>query len=206
MISYEKGNITVIEAGDKIRITKGKYSYHCDLNNGEAVILPLTYGDGEYILSIYQRIKGTTYRLLKKRTVSASGTFEYLSQYNTYVPFTTASKTAQMVAKGMDEHGAYKAIRKWVQRSIVYDFIKAATVGKGAIPDPQACFDKRMGICQDIASLAVSMMRSVGIKSRLVIGNADGKYHAWAEALIGWKVYRFDYSGSAKSYVRERWY
>ena len=61
-----------------------------------------------------------------------------------------------------------------------------------------------MGICQDISSLVVIMLRAVGIKSYLCIGHADSTYHAWVQAYIGGKVYRYDHENRTGENVQYR--
>ncbi|MBQ9409288.1 MAG: transglutaminase family protein [Clostridia bacterium] len=101
----------------------------------------------------------------------------------------------------------YSAITKWINHNIVYDFIRAKNIPKkGALPDVAGCWEKHMGICQDIAALTVGMLRAVGVYCVLAIGRADGFYHAWVEATINGKLYRFDRSGKAKTYKREKSY
>ena len=102
----------------------------------------------------------------------------------------------------------YKMITEWITRSIGYDYIKAANVAKkrGILPDPAGCWHNRIGICQDIAALAVNMLTAVGIKAVMCVGHADRQYHAWVEARIGGKVFRYDRCGMAKHYIKERLY
>ena len=97
----------------------------------------------------------------------------------------------------------FKTISKWVSRHITYDYIKAITVPKKGkeVPDLERTWVKRRGICLDIASLATGMMRAVGINAQLIFGYADRKYHAWVEADIDGKRYRYDHDGKAKEYV-----
>lgn len=106
---------------------------------------------------------------------------------NNYVPYHTPSVlTAKELASSLSQQARYKAIRSYINRSFVYDYIKAATVKKrGVLPDVASCWDKRMGICQDLAAMAAGMFRAVGLKASLVIGHADGMYHAWVETAYG---------------------
>ena len=104
-----------------------------------------------------------------------------------YVPHHDPSiLKAKELSSGLSQQARYKAIRSYINRSFVYDHIKAATVKKrGVLPDIASCWDKRMGICQDLAAMAVGMFRAVGLKAQLVIGHADGMYHAWVETVYG---------------------
>ena len=99
------------------------------------------------------------------------------------------------------------AITEYVRKNFAYDYIRAIKIPKRNVyPDPVYCWKNKMGICQDIAALTVRMLRVVGVDARLCIGYADGKYHAWTEAYIAGKTYRFDHPAEAKSYKAERMY
>lgn len=126
------------------------------------------------------------------------------------VPYHAPSRgfAKQHTAGVKDPVERYKLITEWITRSIGYDYIKAANVAKkrGILPDPAGCWHNRIGICQDIAALAVNMLTAVGIKAVMCVGHADRQYHAWAEARIGGKVFRYDRCGMAKQYTKERVY
>lgn len=205
MITVSNGVLTVIEACDKVRVTKGKHSYHADVSG--AAGLPLPFGDGVYTVDMLEQTRPGYYRILKTRVLQATSANGYMLAPNQYVPCTPAWDFARLEAGDKTGMAAYKAIRKWVSKSIAYDYVKAATVPKkGVIPDPLTVWQTHLGICQDIASLMVGMLRAVGVPSRLVIGRANGRLHAWVEAVIDQKVYRYDPSGGSGSYTRERWY
>lgn len=128
-----------------------------------------------------------------------------------YVPYhkESAEKAKELCLNCKTELGKYRNITRWVKRSIAYDFIKAKEIPKKGVliyPDVAGCWEKRLGICQDVASLTAGMLRAVGIKAQLVIGHADQFYHAWVEAPVDGKTYRFDASGKAKVYKAERKY
>jgi len=205
MLNYENGLLTVDEEADKIKISNGEWYFFCNLNG--KTDLPLPFGDGTYTVQTFRRISGNTYRPLKNRRVVAKGTSAYLLKPNLYVPYTPAWDYARELVGAQMGLDAYKTVKNWVKRHIIYDYIKAVKVSKkGDLPDPLGCFMNKRGICQDIASLATGMLRAVGVRSRLVIGYADHAYHAWTEATVDGQLYRFDPCGKADTYVRERWY
>lgn len=206
MQQYSNGVLTVIEACDKVRITKGKYSYHADTDGN--IQLPLPYGDGAYIVETLRRVASETYRLIKKRNIQAANTEDYMLQPNAFVPYIpVAWDYAQLITRDQTQKAAYKTITRWVGKNIFYDYIKAVQVTKkGVVPDPMGCWERKRGICQDIASLATGMFRAVGIPARLCIGRAASKPHAWVECTVDGKVKRYDPCGTAASYTKERWY
>ena len=54
----------------------------------------------------------------------------------------------------------------------MYDYVKAATVAGGTLPDIDGCYEKKMGICQDLAALAacITQGRTLEERARLAIG------------------------------------
>ena len=116
-----------------------------------------------------------------------------------------------MLCKGMRSLlERYETITRYVSGHIVYDYIRAATIPKkNGLPNVPRCWDRQMGICLDIASLTAGMLRAVSVPCSLVIGWADGYYHAWVEARIGGKRYLYDHddpTGKVRNYRRERMY
>lgn len=93
---------------------------------------------------------------------------------------------AKELARGLSQRGRYQAITDYINRSFAYDYIKALTVKRyGVKPDPESCWQKRMGICGDLAVLAVGMLRAAGISAQYVTGTADGIPHAWCRTAYG---------------------
>ena len=104
----------------------------------------------------------------------------------------------------------YEKITKYVSDTIAYDYVRAITIPKrNGLPDVARCWNLHMGICLDIASLTAGMLRAVSIPASLVIGWADGHYHAWVEARIGGQRLLYDHDdpqGKVKTYKRQRMY
>ena len=124
-----------------------------------------------------------------------------------YVPYhAEAAAKARELCKGeKDLLAKYGAVTRWVQKNVVYDYIRAVTIPKrGQYPDVDRCWKQHMGICMDVASMTTGMLRAVGVNAYMCYGHADRAYHAWVEAHIGGKIYRFDHSGHARKYRREK--
>lgn len=125
-----------------------------------------------------------------------------------YLPYHAASAAyARQLTSGIrDLKARYDMITGWIRKNIIYDYIKAAKVTgkKGIYPDPADCWKTHIGICQDIAALTVNMLRAAGVTSYLCIGHADRNYHAWVESRINGQVFRYDHSGKAQRYIKEK--
>ena len=131
---------------------------------------------------------------------------------STYVPhYAQAESKAKELCKGVKSlQERYEIVTRYVSDHIVYDYIRAITIPKkNGLPDVARCWNQRMGICLDIASMTTGMLRAVSIPSNLVIGWADGKYHAWVEARIEGQKYLYDHDDPhkiVKTYKKERMY
>lgn len=205
-IECGNGILTITEKCNKVRITKGKNSYIHTV--GAANDLPLCFGDGTYFVEFLSHISGNVYRRLFTKTVRAKRTEAYMLKPNTYVPVTAAWDYEEEICQGKDKAKSYATVTNWIRKNIVYDYIKAVKTAKHVfrIPDPASCWQNKTGICQDIASLTVGMLRAVGIPSRVAVGKADRQTHAWVEAVIDGKTYRFDHPNHANDYRAEYWY
>lgn len=86
----------------------------------------------------------------------------------------------------------FNQTKSYILKNYKYDFLKAATIAKGQLPNIDECFTKKIGICQDLAALFVAIMRAADIPSKLIIGYADDNYHAWSITEIDGKQKFFD--------------
>lgn len=128
-----------------------------------------------------------------------------------YVPYHRESveKAKELVRGKKTDLAKYLTITKYVTLMFGYDYIKAIKVAKtrGVLPDIETTWRTHLGICQDISAMVVGMLRAVGIKANLCIGKAGSNIsHAWVEAVINGKKYRYDHAGKASVYKTERMY
>lgn len=117
---------------------------------------------------------------------------------------------AQFLCTGIvSQAEKWQKVTAWVSKAFTYDFVRAFTTPKkNGTPDLERCWNLRMGICLDIASLTVGMLRACGINAYMVWGHADNNYHAWVEATISGKTYRYDHENikgdKVKTYKKEK--
>ena len=169
---------TLIDSPDGVR-----YTY--TLNPGSYAVYPLTEGDGEYTIGVYEQTDGIKYKLILKTTADVSvsdplAPFLSPSQYvnydiNSYVVATAAEITAG--AESLLD--IITAIYNYVVSNIVYDEELAETVQSGYLPDVDAVLKSKKGICFDYSAVMAAMLRSQGVPTKLVVGFNEGEYHAW---------------------------
>ena len=196
------------------------YTLNYDLNsNGEYEVFPLQYGSGTYVIGLYENASGKKYTEEGKVKLSAKladekNAFLYPNQYVNYDEKTACVVTAGEICEGMTEQKQiYKTICDYIKGHFVYDFIKSVSVKSGVLPDIDGCWEKHMGICQDLSAMSVAMFRSQGIPASLVIGTLGANtYHAWVVAWVDGEEKFWDptaelnSSSKKETYTTERYY
>ena len=201
----------------KLRVTKAKETLTYDLKGDtDFEVFPLQLGSGKYDITLYENISGKKYSSAGKVSLSVklddeNGAFLYPNQYVKYTALSAAVDRAKELCAGKSEEEAFRAVCGFMKSGFMYDYIKALSVKAGDLPDIDGCYDKRMGICQDLAAVMCCMLRTQGIHARLMIGYADKSYHAWTLTCVNGEDVFFDPTAainaiSAKVYTVERYY
>jgi len=162
---------------------------------GDYAALPLSGGNGEYLVRVFEQVEGTRYALALPATIDVVMTDEFAPflRPNQYVDFNRDSEVVRKAAELTgDVHGLMEkigAIYNFVIDNIVYDKELAETVQSGYLPNVDLVLKRGMGICFDYAAVMAAMLRSQGIPTKLVIGYTGDAYHAWISvysAETGW--------------------
>lgn len=203
----------------KVRVARGDVVFTYDLNgSGEYEVLPLQLGSGSYSCSLYKNVKGNKYSTAGKVSLKAelgdeNAAFLCPNQYVNYTADTAAVQLSEEICAGLDSDRAkVDAVRDYISRNFMYDFVKAMTVAPGTLPDIDHCIATRMGICQDLAALTACMLRVQGIPTQMVVGYADNNYHAWNSVLVDGEFELLDMTVEVKAisrnvtYTVERYY
>ena len=202
----------------KMRVTKGKEVLTYDLNKGtEYEVFPFQLGDGKYTIALYENVSGKKYSSAGSISVNVKLTnkyspFLYPNQYVNYTAKSEAEQQADELCADLSSQKAYDAVCSYMKTSFVYDYVKAATIKAGMLPDIDGSYKKHMGVCQDLSAIMIAMLRSQGIPSKLMIGYAGKQYHAWTVSIINGKEVFYDPTAAlnainkTKSYSVERFY
>ncbi|MBE5804853.1 MAG: transglutaminase domain-containing protein [Clostridiales bacterium] len=204
----------------KLRVKFGDQTLDYDLNGeGEYEVIPLQLGSGNYNCTLYKNVSGKKYAQEGRVSVNAdmadaNTAFLYPNQYVNYNADSAAVKKSAELCAGLDsQQERFDAIFEFIKTGFVYDYVKMVTVKPGMMPDIDECFEKRMGICQDLAAMGACMLRVQGIPAKMMIGTLEnGSYHAWVVAVVDGKEILFDptaeLSAVAKNqeYTIERFY
>ena len=191
-ISYE------IDSDSDLRVAvvhdDGKQFYPLT-STGQSFSLP--FGDGSYVIGIYERIEGNSFALKAQDAIKVDLDEQsrfLASAYNVnWNQNDTAIQMAQTLIEGAtSDQEKVERIHAFVTESIQYDYDKAASIGAGYVPEIDHTVQLGTGICYDYASLTAAMLRSVGIPTKLHKGYSDEitSYHAWNTVLVNgeWKL------------------
>lgn len=203
----------------KVRFARGDEVFTYDLNgSSEYETFPLQLGSGSYSCTLYKNVKGNKYSQegsvsFKVELANENAAFLCPNQYVNYTADSPAVQLSMEICEGLEsDQEKLEAIRDYIKANFMYDFVKAATVAPGAMPDIDRCLKTQMGICQDLTALAACMLRVQGIPTKMVIGYADENYHAWNSVLIDGEYVVLDLTAEVKAisknviYTVERYY
>ena len=198
--------------GTKQKDAKGRQYYE---------VFPLQLGQGKYTLTLWRQVEGKKYGKIGQVQIKITmkdelRCFLYPNQYVNYTEETPCVLKAVELCKGMtDQDEIFKTIKNFVLKNFQYDFIKSVTVAgsSGLLPNIEECWEKKMGICQDLSAMTCAMLRSQGVPARLIIGQlGSGTAHAWVLAVVNGEDVFFDptaelnASNKSDTYTTQRWY
>ena len=161
--------------------------YNHDVAPGVVEYYPLSYGAGNYTVTLYENTSGSSYAEIVSCRFSTNTSsiqpFTFSNYYSVYDSNSKCvTKSAELCAGKTGTIDKVAAVFGWVTSNITYDYDLAATVQSGYVPNPDRTYNSKKGICFDYASLMCAMLRSQGIPTRLVVGWAKTDiYHAWNE-------------------------
>ena len=202
----------------KLRVVVNGTTLDYDLpGTSEYIVVPLQMGSGYYLATLYENISGKKYMEAGSLGFSAwlareDIAFLYPNQYVDYTPESAAVQESDSINAGKSDREIFNTTCKYIESGFVYDFIKSFTIKPGMLPDIDGSFEKKMGVCQDLAAIVCCMLRTQGIPSRLVIGYADSSYHAWVTVNVDGEYIFYDPTAalsainSPREYSVERFY
>ena len=172
---------------------------------GDFEVLPLSGGDGEYTVEVFEEVEDQLYAHVLTITLDAAldNEFAPFLRPNQYVNYSRDSavvrKAAELTEGIEDTMEKIEAVYNFVITNIAYDEELAAAVQSGYIPDVDAVLKSGRGICFDFAAIMTAMLRSQSIPTRMVLGYTGNAYHAWISVFseeIGWVDNMIFFDGS----------
>ena len=168
-----------------VQVTGATTTYTYMIVPNEWTVFPLSDGNGDYTIKVYQNVDGDRYatKLTLTTHVQLEDEFAPFLRPNQYVNYENATQTmntaAALLTDQMSMLEKVKIIYDYVTTNITYDYNKIDTLQSGYVPDLDLVLQQKTGICFDYAALMTAMLRTQNIPCKLVVGFADGGYHAW---------------------------
>lgn len=169
----------MIQNGDQVAY----YSY------GKVNQFPLVFGSGNYTIGIFENISGNDYQSVDmiEKNIVITNDFNSFSEKSEMVYWTQAQELAQTAKRLTSQSGSNQEkallIYQYLVKIMSYDNDKAASVTEAYDVNAQSIFEGQKGICLDFSVLYASMLRSVGVPTKVVKGYKTDieSYHAWNE-------------------------
>ena len=190
----------------KVQVKGPTTTYTYNITPYEWETFPLSDGNGEYKVSVYENVEDTKYALVQSVTLQAELKDEFAPflRPNQYVNYAGAENTIRLAAQltaGLTEPlDKVAAVYSYVVENISYDKHLASTVKSGYLPVLDDVLEGKKGICFDYAALMTGMLRSQSVPCKLVVGYAGETYHAWISVYSekdGWIDSAIYFDGSA---------
>ena len=173
----------------KVGVTfQGKTNYY-NYTPGTVSTYAFAEGNGNYTISLYRNLSGTTYR--KVTSVTANVKFENeLTPYlisTTEITFSAedavGKKAAELCSGLTDDASKIVAIHNYIAKNFKYHFVLAAAITNGTVknyvPNTNELMETQRGVCYDFSALFAAMCRSQGIPCAMAKGYYGSDYHAW---------------------------
>lgn len=179
-----------------VQLRRGDRTYSFQLQ-GKTTTVPNPLGNGTIHVLVVTG-KPNQWRAVEKTTVTlhAKSGVQALQQ-DILTPGTSGNHVKYQrdrYLKGWQSWSHDKRVRevhKYVTTRFRYDYARKGNQPEWYVPDYKRFMVNRKGTCYDMASLTGSLLRSMGVPTRLVMGDVDNVgYHAWNEVYVNkrWRI------------------
>jgi hypothetical protein len=192
----------------KIMVIKGGERYTYDLKGDNTYqSYPLQLGDGTYKVSIMENIGGKEYKYVLSKEVevkTSNPNAKYLTsvQMINWSDSMAAIKKAKSLTSGLNDKQKVEKIYSFITNNIKYDS-SITKLPSGYVPSINNTYSSKKGICYDFSSIFAGMLRSVGVPTKLIKGEATNVqgYHSWNEVYVNgsWKIVDTSYDSQLKA-------
>ncbi|RAR40614.1 transglutaminase family protein [Paenibacillus sp. MDMC362] len=194
----DRGAIVIrydVKAGTKTKlmIGKGQDQYTYGLSRAkQQEVFPLQMGNGNYKISVLEQVSGSKYKIVQEAAVKlqlTNGSQVFLNSVQN-VDWSEEGKAAQLAKKltrtAHSDKEKVQAVYEYIVGTVRYDNALASSKLTDYLPDSNRTIAGQKGMCYDYASLFASMLRSLDIPAKLVMGTSEyvDVYHAWNEVYL----------------------
>lgn len=182
----KKGEFAVVQ------VEKAGKTYAFKLNKNE--VIPVSFGSGAYTVVVAVNKKGTYYVKESKRVTLNYSELSRVRQRTILSPGVNAPHVRYTLDtkfigwKKWSTDTKVKNVHKYVTTQFSYDYARENNQGAWYVPDYSRFMMNKMGTCYDMASLTASLLREMGVSTRLVMGYPKNYgYHSWNEVYVNGK-------------------
>lgn len=185
-VRYDSSADSAMKVGVSI---DGNTIYH-NYTSGSEGTFAFTNGNGNYTITLYSHLYGTSYRPVTSTSVQVYLTDD-LVKYRVSTSEITFSaddavgiKTAEICEGLASDEEKIIAIHNYIASNFKYNRTLASDVRSGKIttytPNTNEILNTKLGVCYDFSALFAAMCRSQGIACAMAKGYyMNGGYHAW---------------------------
>jgi len=194
----------------KVLIQFGEQKYQYNVKSSTSLVnFPLQLGNGAYQVGVYEQIEGTKYTQVAATTVNlllddSSKVFLISNQLiNWGEKMNTVTLAKELTKNKKTDNDKIEVVYQYMVQQFSYDFVKMKSLEYDYIPVIDEILKKKLGICYDYSAVFASMLRSQGIKTKLVMGYTSNvkEYHAWNEVFINDKWVVVDTTYDSQMYT-----
>jgi len=194
IVGIKYTNATAKKSKVLIQFKDIKYQYN--IKSSDAfVYFPLQLGNGQYTIGVYEQIEDTKYASVATETVNLmldDSSKVYLASIqliNWTDKMNTVTLAKELTKSKKKEEDKVEVCYEYMVQQFKYDFAKLKSLQYDYVPVIDEVLKKKLGICYDYSAVFASMLRSMGIKTKLVMGYTPNvkEYHAWNEVYVGGK-------------------
>jgi len=194
----------------KVLVQFGEQKYTYNIKSGNSFVnFPLQLGNGSYQVGVYEQLEGTSYAQVAATTVNlmlddSSKVYLISNQLINWGEKMDTVKLAKELTKTKKtEADKIEVTYQYMVQQFSYDFVKLKNLEYDYIPVIDDVLKKKLGICYDYSAVYASMLRSQGIKCKLVMGYTSyvKEYHAWNEVYVNDKWVVVDTTYDSQMYA-----
>jgi len=177
----------------KVLIQFGEEKYQYNIKNSSSYTnFPLQLGNGSYTIGVFEQIEGTKYAQVATTTVnlllddSSKVFLTSIQLINWGEKMNTVTLAQELTKNKKTESEKIEVLYQYMVQQFSYDFVKMKSLEYDYIPVIDDVLKKKLGICYDYSAVFASMLRSQGIKCKLIMGYTANvkEYHAWNEVFV----------------------
>ena len=199
--SDNKKTKVLIQFGDK------KYQYNIK-SDDKIHYFPLQLGNGEYQVGVYENVEGTKYSAVASEKVnvklddSSKVFLNSIQLIEWSEKMNTVSLAKELTKNKTTDKEKIEVCYQYMVQQFKYDFDKLKNLQYDYIPVVDDVVKKKLGICYDYSAVFASMLRSMDIKCKLIMGYTPNvkEYHAWNEVYMDDKWITVDTTYDSQMY------